>query len=144
MDNVFSTIKDNINKSVKSTIEQVASEICENMKDKLRADGHAGSGALLDSIQYRVVSDDTGHFSVIIEMNDYGRFIDSGTGAAHGGNRQGSWRYKDRQGNWHTTDGMDADPFIEISVEKAIGGLSQDLSDRIRMSLKNRRGGGNS
>ena len=144
MDNVFSTIKDNINKSVKSTIDQVASEICENMKDKLRADGHAGTGALLDSIQYRVVSDDTGHFSVIIEMNDYGRFIDSGTGAAHGGKRQGSWRYKDRQGNWHTTDGMDADPFIEISVEKAIGGLSQDLSDRIRMSLKSRRGGGNS
>lgn len=140
MDNVFSTIKDNINKSVRNVIEQAASEICENMKDKLRSDGHSGSGELLDSIQYRVVSDDTGHFSVIIEMNDYGRFIDSGTGSAHGGKRQGSWRYKDRQGNWHTTDGMDADPFIDISVEKAIGNLSQDLSDKIRMSLKNRRG----
>lgn len=136
MADVFSNIKKDIHNSVARSIESVAAEICENMKNKLIADGHAGSGQLLDSIGYTINQGGDGHISVTIDMAGYGKFIDQGTGAAHGGKRQGTWRYKDREGNWHTTDGMDADPFIDISVNSAIDNLAVNIASSIKSSIK--------
>ena len=81
MADVFSNIKKDIHNSVARSIESVAAEICENMKNKLIADGHSGSGQLLDSIVYTINQGSDGHISVTIDMAAYGKFIDQGTGA---------------------------------------------------------------
>lgn len=130
-------MRENINAQTESAIETVASRICDNMRDKLTADGHAGTGDLLNSITYTRETSEDGKVSVVVDMNAYGRFIDQGTGAAHGGVREGYWRYKDKNGNWHTTNGMDADPFIDISTQDAMDGLSGILAERIEDAMQN-------
>ena len=128
---------ENINAQTESAIETVASRICDNMRDKLTADGHTGTGDLLNSITYTRETSEDGKTSFVVGMNVYGRFIDQGTGAAHGGVREGYWRYKDKNGNWHTTNGMDADPFVDISTQDAMDGLSGILAERIEDAIKN-------
>lgn len=139
-DNVFSTMAQEINAGVANAMREGASEVCEEMKSGLIAGGHAGTGALIDSINCEVTETD-GEVSVSVQAADYATFIENGTGAAHGveGGREGSWRYQDRNGNWHTTDGMDADPFIEPAVENVMSNLSSMISEKISASL---RGGG--
>ena len=137
MSNLFKQMRESIDAQTASAIETVAARICDNMRDKLTADGHAGTGDLLNSITYTRETSEDGKVSFVVGMNAYGRFIDQGTGAAHGGVREGYWRYKDRDGNWHTTNGMDADPFIDISTQDAMDGLSGILAERIEDAIKN-------
>lgn len=139
--NVMDNIRNAVNAAAYEALNNVASAICDNMRDKLTEDGHAGSGKLLDSIGYEIVTDEAGNQSAVISMADYGFFIDSGTGAAHGGVRQGSWRYQGRDGNWYTTDGMDADPFIDVSIDTALADLPENLASQIRSMIKSRGGG---
>lgn len=136
MDNVFEDIRQDIRVVVNEAIEKAAADICENMKDKLKADGHGGTGALLNSINYDVHDVDGGYIEAAVNMASYGKFIDSGTGAEHGGARQGYWRYKDRDGNWHTTDGTDADPFIDISVDTALGNLGDEIASLLNITFR--------
>ena len=76
-----------------------------------------------------------------MDGTQYAEFIELGSGAAHGrpGGRVGTWRYKDRHGNWHTTDGMDADPFIEPAVDANIGKLG-DAVKRVLYDVAKYRG----
>lgn len=134
--NVIDNIRNAVNAAAHEALNDVASSICNDMRDKLAEDGHSGSGKLLDSISYEIVTDEAGNQSAVVSMDNYGFFIDSGTGAAHGGVRQGSWRYQDREGNWHTTDGMDADPFIDVSIDTALADLPGNLSSQIRSMIR--------
>lgn len=132
---VFNAIKLNIHKSARDALEVVSQSICDKMREKLIADGHAGSGELLDSIDYSITESADGIATASISMAAYGRYIDQGTGATHGGLREGYWRYKDRDGKWHTTDGMDADPFIDITTQNAAADMSDEIYDKLKEAL---------
>lgn len=130
---VFDKIEERITDGVRDALTQAGEEICDNMRDKLTADGHAGTGELLSNITSETTIEN-GKISVSIHMPEYAKFIDSGTGAAHGvpGGRVGSWSYQDRDGNWHTTDGMDADPFIDISKQQVVDKLTAMIDAYIK------------
>lgn len=130
---VFDGIEKRIIDGVRDTLTQAGEEICDNMRDKLTADGHAGTGELLSNITSEITTE-SGKIIVSVHMPEYAKFIDSGTGAAHGvaGGRVGSWSYQDRDGNWHTTDGMDADPFIDISKDPVVNKLTAMIDERIK------------
>lgn len=140
---VFTRIKNDIHKGVESAMTETGEDVCEQMKSNLQADGHSGTGELLESIGFNVTEED-GRISVDIHIADYGKFIEHGTGAAHGvaDGRQGSWRYKDRNGNWHTTDGMDADPFIEPAVEDMKSRISAIIGECITSAVAKATKGG--
>ena len=135
-----------IHKSAEAALKTMCESACENLKNNLSEAGHVRTGELYDSINYKMrASGDK--ISAEISMNEYGKFIDSGTGAAHGveNGREGYWRYKDKNGQWHTTNGMDADPFIDKSVLSAFMNLPEELRKALseaQNTLQN--GGGNS
>lgn len=124
-------------------------QIAEEMRRKLQADGHVDTGALLNSI--RSETERTGHQITTRVYADaksengamYAEFIELGTGAAHGrpGGRTGTWRYMDRSGHWHTTDGMDADPFIEPAVNKVLTGFDRMIEEVTIDAIRYGRGG---
>lgn len=45
-----------------------------------------------------------------------------------------SWSYQDREGNWHTTTGMRANPFIQQALDDILPSLD-DLADDILNDL---------
>lgn len=89
----------------------------------LSAEGHAkklcpvDTGRLRNSITNIV---DAGDKSVIIGTNvEYAPYIELGTGVfAEGGvGRQTPWAYQDSKGEWHTTSGMKAHPYLRPAVQ---------------------------
>lgn len=136
---VFTNLAEEIRNGVENALVEVGQAVCEEMKTSLIDNGHEGTGELLDSIGYEMI-DEGNTKSVVVHMSAYGKFIDSGTGAAHGveGGRVGSWRYQDRAGNWHTTDGMDADPFIEPAAKEVQEDVPQILSGHISDAIDER------
>lgn len=141
--NVFSNIKTAIKDGAKTAISEAGTNVSEGMKERLMAAGHAGTGELLDSIRCEI-TENNDEVSASVNMVDYGEFIEHGTGAAHGveNGRQGYWRYQDREGNWHTTDGMNADPFIEPAVSDTMTNLSAVISEQVRVSVAEAMRGG--
>lgn len=138
MDNAMKSLKDDIHDGLLQAVAGVAEDIVKDMKATLKANDHIDTGALYESIRHDTSEDVDGVTSYIIadaqnEKNGayYAEFLELGTGAAHGrpGGRIGTWRYQDRYGEWHTTDGMDADPFIEPSLQRHIGRLGDAVED---------------
>lgn len=133
------TLRDSILDSLTNDLDAVAGWICESMQRRLIAHDHVDTGALLQSIRHEIGRDSSSVTAYIIadaknprDGAQYAEFLELGTGAAHGraGGRAGTWRYKDRAGQWHTTDGMDADPFIAPSVEENMDGIKA-ITDNI-------------
>ena len=69
----------------------------------------------------------------------YAEFVEYGTGIynENGDGRQTPWRYKDREGNWHTTSGQEPQPFIRPAVAEHIG----ELDEKIKMAMDLKRYG---
>lgn len=134
--NFFRAISSGLHDSAEQALSEAGEQICDGMRRRLQAGGHVDSGDLLESIRYDIESKkDRIEMSVYADAKSddgemYAEFIENGTGAAHGvsGGRSGTWRYKDRNGKWHTTDGMDADPFIEPSVDEVLPKLGGIVS----------------
>lgn len=129
--------KNAVNAGIASRMAAVGENIAEQMRKNLQNAGHVDTGALLESIRSETVTEPdtvTTYIYADAQSKDgayYAEFIELGTGAAHGrpGGRVGTWRYQDRNGVWHTTDGMDADPFIHPAVDEYIGDIADIVSD---------------
>lgn len=134
-----------IHKSAEAALKTMCESACENLKNNLSESGHVRTGELYDSINYKMQASGD-KITAEIHMNEYGKFIDSGTGAAHGveNGREGYWRYKDRNGQWHTTNGMDADPFIDKSVLSAFMNLPEELRKALSEAQNTLQNGGGS
>lgn len=75
------------------------------------------TGNLRNSITH--TTEDNGHTVVIGSAVTYAPYVELGTGkyAEGGGGRSTSWRYQDSKGNWHTTSGMPARPYLRPAIE---------------------------
>ena len=145
---VFRKIAESVENSIEYTMQDLGNRIARDARDNLISAGHVDTGALRDSIRAETVRDGnivTTYIYADAESDDgtmYGEFIELGSGAAHGrpGGRVGTWRYQDRQGKWHTTDGMDADPFMAPAVDANIAEFTHNLTEVLEDIAKYGRG----
>lgn len=132
-------------------MQQQGELMCQGMRQRLMGDNKSGkahyeTGALLDSIRSETEQDDdtvTTYIYADAKSPDgipYAEFIEYGTGQAHTGHgKSGYWYYKDRNGNWRMTNGMDADPFIEPSALEIIDALD-DMFAEIDVDIRKYKG----
>ena len=87
----------------------------------LRADGSVRTGNLKNSINTESFVEDGIPTSETGPTAEYAPYVEYGTGiyAADGTGRKTPWRYKDEEGNWHTTSGQEAQPFAEPGFQAA-------------------------
>lgn len=72
------------------------------------------TGNLRNSITHQV---DSGEPAVYIGTNtEYAAYVELGTGIYYPGGRQEPWVYQDAHGNWHTTQGQRAQPYLKPAV----------------------------
>lgn len=76
------------------------------------------TGELRRSIDFQVADD--GAEGVIYSNVEYAPYVEFGTGiyASRGGGRQTPWTYRAKDGNFYTTSGMAAQPFLEPALEQ--------------------------
>lgn len=87
------------------------------------------TGNLRNSISHEV--DDT---TVYVGTNtEYAPYVEFGTGIyAEGGGRPTPWRYQDDKGEWHTTSGMQPQPFLGPSIDNHIQEYKQFLENELK------------
>lgn len=72
------------------------------------------TGTLRNSITHTV---DTNEKTVYIGTNsEYATYVEMGTGEYYPEGRPKPWSYQDENGNWHTTAGQRAQPYLKPAV----------------------------
>lgn len=132
-------MKNGIPRDVAEAMDKVAEEMVKSMKQRLEAGDHIDTGNLISSIH---ADTKAGSNEIVTEINIdakseegtwYAEFLEFGTGIYNerGNGRQTPWVWQDRNGEWHTTRGMEPDPFIRPSVAEHIGELDAEVSHEI-------------
>ena len=126
-------------KQLETQMKTTADNMAVDMRQHLQDGKHIDTGQLINSISTRTENTGTeinAYIDIGAESENgawYAEFLEFGTGIYNesGNGRQSPWQYKDRKGNWHTTQGMEADPFIRPSVAAHIG----ELEDGIKQAM---------
>lgn len=70
------------------------------------------TGRLRNSISHKT-DDDNAYIGTNLE---YAPYVELGTGKYYPGGRSSPWGYQDAKGNWHRTQGSEAQPFLKPAV----------------------------
>lgn len=86
----------------------------------MQAEGYAkdlcpvDTGQLRGSVTHKV--DTIERVVAVGTEQEYGIYVEHGTGVYYPGGRNTPWAYQDVYGNWHRTSGQKAQPFIKPAV----------------------------
>lgn len=72
------------------------------------------TGNLRNSITHTV--DQNEKTAYIGTNSEYATYVEMGTGKYYPGGRPKPWSYQDENGNWHTTSGQRAQPYLKPAV----------------------------
>lgn len=72
------------------------------------------TGNLRNSITHTV--DQNEKTAYIGTNSEYATYVEMGTGKYYLGGRPKPWSYQDEKGNWHTTSGQRAQPYLKPAV----------------------------
>lgn len=142
LNDLFNDIIDSVQDGIYDSLNDVGKDVVDDAVSNLEEDGHVDTGRLRDSIHHEVTRDGNVVRATITANakgrngEEYAQFIEYGTG-----NGVESWQYKDLSGQWHTTKGMDADPFMEPALDDNEKDFRDSVSDGIEQGLKKVRGG---
>ena len=139
--NEITTLKNLILDKVQTNMREVAGRMADDMQNRLAAGNHIDTGNLISSITPGAERDDkeiTAYIDITAESEKgawYAEFLEFGTGIYNerGDGRQTPWKYQDREGKWHQTQGMQADPFIRPSVAAHIGELEGKIDEALNI-----------
>ncbi|MCD8208418.1 MAG: HK97 gp10 family phage protein [Bacteroidales bacterium] len=84
----------------------------------LTAEGYAQASCPVDTGNLRnSITHEVEDHEVAIGTNcEYAPYVELGTGIYYSGGRQDPWVYQDSKGNWHLTNGMEAQPYLKPAV----------------------------
>jgi HK97 gp10 family phage protein len=108
--------------SIKPTVElmrNIGAAVAEPIMDYQRTHAPRDTGHTAESVTYDIT--DVSMISVSVDVGPttpYAVYLEYGTGiyAESGGGRKSPWKYQNRFGEWVTTEGMRAQPFIRPSM----------------------------
>lgn len=126
--------------ALKDGMSETGDEIVNKMKQNLSDNGSIQTGKLRDSIRQETKYEDDKIKTLIYadsksdEGTQYAEFVEYGTGIYNefGDGRKTAWRYKDKDGNWHTTHGQKPKPFIRPAVESSLAEIQETIRDSIQ------------
>lgn len=99
-------------------------------KGNLTKNKSVDTGALRNSVTHEV---DLHSKQAVVGSNlRYAPYVELGTGQYAPGGRDTPWVYKDGKGNWHTTRGNPAKPFLQPAVAKNAKTYSQIIKDELK------------
>ena len=79
-----------------------------------------GAGDLRRSIKSKVEQDGEEVAGIIYTPLEYAPYVEYGTGlfAEEGGRQDVPWHYQDDEGEWHTTSGMEPQPYMRPALDE--------------------------
>lgn len=123
MEDVSKNLDKFIEKTLPQLLEEGLRQACIIVQDAAKVKCPVDDGQLRQSITYEI----EGTTGVIGTNVEYAPYVEYGTGiyATKGGGRTTPWVYKDAKGNFHTTSGMKAQPFLMPAAEENLKEIEQ-------------------
>lgn len=108
------------------------------------------TGSLRESIHMRVEEHKDSVDGVVFTNNEYATYVEYGTGQVAVGtypditksltySNKPYWRYQDKDGNWHTTSGHEANPFMYNAVQFHKKEIKEILGQEVSLVVKGRK-----
>lgn len=109
------------------------------------------TGMLKESIHMRVEDNDREVNGVVYTNNEYATYVEYGTGQVAVGtypdmtksltySNKPYWKYQDKKGNWHTTSGHEANPFMYNAVQMHKKEIKDLLGDSVKSVVRGKKG----
>lgn len=116
----------------RDAVERALTKIGSNVRDIASNNASVDTGALAQSITYRVEMDENAvYIGVPHGPTSYGLYVELGTGQYYPGGRPTPWVYQDVHGNWHWTRGNPAKPFLVPAVKNNIIAIRETIKEEM-------------
>lgn len=121
--------EDALTASLAERLEEIGQRLQEEMRSNLDSETN-GTGENANSI-HAEVENDGDKVVLTVYADEQAKYLEHGTGEYNdeGSGRGTPWSYQDRDGNWHTTTGMRAHPFIDPALDAVLPELDGILGD---------------
>lgn len=123
-----------LNKLSNLNLNQPLTKACLLVENAAKEKAPVGTGELRRSITHEVFDD---YGEVGTELF-YAPYVEYGTGlfsSKGDGRKDVPWRYQDAQGNWHSTSGMQPQPFLIPALEKNRKRINEIFKEYIKEEL---------
>lgn len=100
-------------------IELAVKQACALVEGEAKKNAPKGTGELRRSIQSKVETEGKEVIGTVFTPLEYAPYVEYGTGLfAEGGNgrKDVPWNYQDDEGEWHSTRGMQPQPFMRPAL----------------------------
>ncbi len=125
-------VEEELKAAVLRALERCGMQAEGYAKDLVPSPGKTGLGALRNSINHMVDGEEQ---AVYIGTNsEYGAYVELGTGKYYPGGRPTPWAYQDKDGNWHTTRGNPARPYLRPAVADHVQTYINIINDELKGS----------
>lgn len=113
---VEKNLKQFVEKQLPELLEKALEKACLIVENSAKQNCPVGDGQLRQSISH-TVDKTKGEVGTNVE---YAPYVEIGTGiySTEGNGRQTPWTYQDAKGEWHTTRGMAAQPYLKPALDK--------------------------
>ena len=100
--------------------EAALKKACAIVEREAKKKAPKGTGELRRSITSKVEQNGDNLEGVVFTPLLYAPYVEYGTGlfAEEGGRSDVPWRYQDDEGNWHSTSGMNPQPFLRPALDE--------------------------
>lgn len=137
-----SGIKDtfgDIQKQFEEGLKAGLTEVAKQIELQAKRNAPANTGALRNSIQSDVEMNGTSGSAKVFSDVEYAIYVHEGTGIYSRtgmGRKDVPWRYQDqRTGQWYTTSGIQATPFLEDAENEIRPEVAKIIGDEITKRL---------
>lgn len=119
-----------LNKKLPEGIKEALEKACLVVENSAKQNCPTGTGQLRQSITHQV-EDKVGRVGTNVE---YAPYVEIGTGiySTQGNGRQTPWKYQDAKGEWHTTRGMKAQPYLRPALDSNISEIQKCFEGLIK------------
>ena len=102
----------------KERVKQNMGKACALVERAAKEKAPKGTGELRRSIESRVEERNDEIVGIVFTPLEYAPYVEYGTGlfAEEGGRQDVPWHYKDDNGEWHTTYGMEPQPYMRPAM----------------------------
>ena len=116
-------------KNLPNLLEAALEKACLIVENSAKQNCPVNDGQLRQSISH-IVEGTKGEVGTNVE---YAPYVEVGTGiySTEGNGRQTPWSYKDAKGEWHTTKGMKAQPYLKPALDENRGRVLECFKELI-------------
>lgn len=112
---VSANLKKLADSGLSEELEKGLEKACLVLENSAKQNCPANTGQLRQSITHQV----DGTEGAVGTNVEYAPYVEIGTGiySTQGDGRQTPWKYQDAKGDWHTTEGMPAQPYLKPALD---------------------------